>query len=231
MNNTKIIINGIPAIVWGEESSKLWLCVHGKMSSKDAFEEFAAIAEKKGFQTLSFDLPEHGDRKGEADRCDIWNGMRDLKTVAAYAFANWSEVSLYGCSLGAYFSLHAFHKDYNFRKCLFQSPILDMEHLIGKMMLWFGISEEQLMVEKEIPTPIDPLRWDYFCYVKEHPTTNWNIPTHILFGGKDDLQNREIMEAFTAKHGGALTISENSEHPFMAEDDGAIITKWLKANI
>ena len=231
MKKNYLNIGGIPSILWGEKSDKLWLCVHGKMSSKDAFSELAEIADKKGYQTLSFDLPEHGDRKDSADRCDIWNGMRDLKIVADYAFENFAEVSLYGCSLGAYFSLHAFCDDYNFKKCLFQSPILDMEHLIGKMMLWFGITLEQLEAEKEVDNPVDPLRWDYYCYIKEHPTTNWNIPTHILFGGKDDLQNREIMEAFTAKHGGALTISENSEHPFMAEDDGAIITKWLKANI
>ena len=65
MNTEYIKINGIPAIVWGEMSDKVWLCVHGKMSSKEAFESLAEIAEKKGYQTLSFDLPQHGDRKDE----------------------------------------------------------------------------------------------------------------------------------------------------------------------
>lgn len=231
MKKTYINIDGIPAILWGEKSDKLWLCVHGKMSSKEAFAELAEIAGNKGYQTLSFDLPEHGDRKGSTDRCDIWNGIRDLKTVAGYAFANFREVSLYGCSLGAYFSLHAFQEGYSFKKCLFQSPVIDMEHLIGKMMLWFGITLEQLEAEKEVDNPVDPLRWDYYCYIKSHSITKWEVPTHILFGGRDDLQSREIMENFTAKYGGVLTVSENSEHPFMAEGDRDIVTKWLEENI
>ena len=44
MNQNKITIGTIPAIVWGRESDKVWLCVHGKMSSKEAFAELAAIA-------------------------------------------------------------------------------------------------------------------------------------------------------------------------------------------
>lgn len=231
MKKKYITVGGIPAIVWGEKSDKVWLCVHGKMSSKEAFAELAEIADAEGCQTLSFDLPEHGDRKNSTQRCDIWNGIKDLKTVADYAFENFREVCLYGCSLGAYFSLHAFQEGYNFKKCLFQSPVIDMEHLIGKMMLWFGITLEQLETEKEVDNPVDPFRWDYYCYIKEHPITKWDAPTHILFGGRDDLQSREIMEAFTAKYGGTLTVSENSEHPFMSEKDGAVVTKWLKEHI
>lgn len=105
MRIEKCLIQGIPTVIWGEPSEKAYLFVHGKMSSKDAAALFAGIAQEKGCQTLSFDLPEHGDRAGKPERCDIWNGMRDLKGMCEAAFARWREVSLFGCSLGAYFSL------------------------------------------------------------------------------------------------------------------------------
>jgi len=100
----------------------------------------------------------------ESDRCDIWNGIRDLTAVGAYVFDRWSGVSLYACSLGAFFSLHAY-KNRRFERCLFQSPILDMEYLVGQMMTWFDITPERLEREKEIDTPIDLLSWDYYQYV------------------------------------------------------------------
>ncbi|MEG0457257.1 MAG: alpha/beta hydrolase, partial [Oscillospiraceae bacterium] len=71
-----IKINNIPAIIWGEKSNKIYIHVHGKMSCKEYAEQFVKIAEKKGYQTLSFDLPEHGERRNDLNyRCDIWNGM------------------------------------------------------------------------------------------------------------------------------------------------------------
>lgn len=226
----RIDIQGIPAIIWGRPSDKVWLCVHGKMSSKETFADLSAIAEEKGCQTISFDLPQHGDRKNETARCDIWNGIRDLQIVGDYVFRRWTEVSLYACSLGAYFSLHAYPL-LGFKKCLFQSPILDMEYLVHQMMLWFGISEERLAREKEIDTPIDLLSWDYFQYVLAHPVNAWNVPTHILFGGRDNLQTKDVVNRFAARFGCSVTVSEDSEHPFMTERDYAIVKQWLRNHI
>jgi len=230
MKKVRMEINHIPALVWGEKSDKVYLCVHGKMSSKESAGEIAKIAEKRGYQTISFDLPGHGERQNEDKRCDIWNGIHDLTVIGDYVFTNWKEVSLYACSLGAYFCLNAYNER-NIRKCLFQSPILDMEYLIKQMMEWFAISEERLEREKEIETPIDLMTWDYFQYVKAHPIQKWDMDTRILFAGKDNLQSLEIIQDFTKKHNCLLTISENSEHSFMAEGDGAIVEQWLEDNI
>jgi len=230
MKKTRIEIENIPALVWGERSDKVYLCVHGKMSSKESAEEIAGIAAQRGYQTISFDLPEHGERKNETARCDIWNGMHDLRIIAEYVFANWKEVSLYACSLGAYFCLNAY-SGYNFKNCLFQSPIADMEYLIGRMMLWFDISEERLEREKEIETPVDTMRWDYYQYVKAHPVQKWDIRTHILFAGRDTMQSLEVMQGFAERFGCELTVSENSGHPFMEEGDGAIVAQWLRDNL
>lgn len=227
MKTERIRIAHIPALVWGVPSDKVFLCVHGKLSSKDAFAELAAIAETKGYQTVSFDLPQHGERTGESLRCDIWNGIRELTAVADYVFSRWKEVNLYACSLGAYFSLQAY-PNHPFHKCLFQSPILDMEYLVRQMMLWFDVTEERLEWEKEIDTPIDPLRWDYFQYILANPIVQWHIPTYILYGGNDNLQSREIMDRFTDRFGCSLRVSPHSEHSFMEPQDGAVVEQWLR---
>lgn len=226
----RIEINSIPTLIWGEKSDKVYLCVHGKMSSKEAMEGLALLAERKGCQVVSFDLPQHGERKNEERRCDIWNGVEDLRTVGDYVFANWKEVSLYACSLGAYFSLHAYHNR-EIKKCLLQSPILDMEYLIRQMMEWFQVSEERLMQEKEVDTPIDKLSWEYYQYVLDHPVKQWNIPTCILYGGKDTLQSLEVIRNFVRQYACELLISEDSEHSFMGEEDGCKVEKWLRDNL
>lgn len=65
MKKQNMRIGGIPAILWGEPSEHVYLHVHGKQSCKELAEEFAQIAQEKGFQTLSFDLPQHGERREE----------------------------------------------------------------------------------------------------------------------------------------------------------------------
>lgn len=230
MTTSKTNIHGIPAIIWGKKADKVYIHVHGKMSCKEFAGEFARIAEEKGYQTISFDLPEHGERKQEDRRCDIWNGIHDLNAVGEYAFSNWEEVSLFACSLGAYFSLNAY-PGRNLKKCLFQSPILNMEYLIRQMMNWFQISEEQLFCKKEIETPIDRLSWEYYQYVKAHPVTAWPFPTSILYAGKDNLQSLEVVRNFSDTFGCDLTIAQNSGHAFMAEGDGDLVIQWLSDQV
>lgn len=230
MIQEKMNINGIPAILWGPKSDRIYLYVHGKSSCKEYAEEFAKIAEEKGYQTLSFDLPAHGERKSENRRCDIWNGMQDLTLIGDYVFSNWSEVSLFACSLGSFFSLNTYGER-NFQKCLFQSPIVDMEYLIHQMMLWSHVSEEQLFTEKEIETPLDLLSWDYYQYVREHSRYHWDFPTYILYGAKDNLQSLPVMKRFADRYGCQLSVSENSEHPFMAKEDIPIVANWIREHI
>ena len=225
----RIDISGIPAILWGEPSDRLYLFVHGKMSSKEAAASLAPIAAEKGYQTLSFDLAQHGERTDEA-KLDVFSGIHDLNTAADYAFSQWKHISLYACSIGAYFSLQAY-ANRSFEKSLFQSPIADMGYLVGKMMQWFRVTLEELEKKGIIDTPIDPLRWDYYQYIHSHPVEKWPIPTAILYGGKDELQSLAVMEAFCQRFHGKLTVSPDSEHPFMGPGDGQIVENWLRKNI
>ncbi len=230
MIKEKLLLENIPVVVWGEKSEKVYLFVHGKMSNKESAEAFAEIAASKGYQTISFDLPEHGERTDTEYKCTIMNGITDLTKIGDYVFKKWQTVSLFGCSLGAFFSLHAY-RDRHFHNCLFLSPIVNMEYLIRQMFSWFQITEELLREKGEIPTPIDTMSWPYYQYVKEHPVDWWTTPTHILYGAKDDLQNRESIHDFTDRFNCRLTVSENSEHPFMQEGDRAIVEAWIKSSL
>lgn len=230
MKLQKLEIAGIPALLWGQDAPRVYLYVHGKMGCKEVAESFAAIAERKGWQTLSFDLPEHGERKGRRERCDVFQGPKDVASIADEAYARFTKVALYACSIGAQFSLRALAQR-PLTRCLLQSPIVDIAALSRQMMVWFGVTEQQLEKEKEIPTPVDPLRWDCFQYITTHPIERWSAPTHILYGGRDNLQTRDTMEDFARRFGCELTISEESEHPFMAETDAPIVQAWLEKNL
>ena len=230
MEREELELRGIPCTVWGRPSDSAYVFVHGKMASREAAAAFAVIAEKAGYQTLSFDLPGHGERKAAGERCDIWNGVRDLNIAGEYAFSRWKRLGLYGCSLGAYFSLNAYAEK-PFRKCLFQSPVADMEYLIRQMMNWFSVTPERLEREKEIETPVDLMTWEYYRYVLAHPAEKWNVPTEILFAEKDSLQSEAVIRRFAERFGCGLTVAPGCEHPFMAPEDEKVVNDWLEKHI
>ena len=60
-----IEIEGVPSLIQGEESHKVLLAVHGLMSNKEdtVINMVAKHAIERGYQVLSIDLPEHGERK------------------------------------------------------------------------------------------------------------------------------------------------------------------------
>lgn len=62
MERNLILIDSIPTVVWGKESGKIYLCSWKKREQRRS-SFFANIAERKGYQTISFDLPSHGERK------------------------------------------------------------------------------------------------------------------------------------------------------------------------
>ena len=60
MKKLKISIEGIPIIIWGEASEKVYIYVHGKMSRKEYAEAFAEIAEKISNSANVFMIPGYG---------------------------------------------------------------------------------------------------------------------------------------------------------------------------
>lgn len=231
VENTKI--NNIPTILWGEKSDKLIIAVHGNMSSKSdiPISILAEVATKLGYQVLSFDLPEHGDRKNDPTLCKVHNCVWELEAIMDFAKSQAQSISLMANSVGAYFSLLAY-KNEPLKQCLFLSPVVNMERIIHNMMNWFNISEEQLHEEHEIITPMgQTLYWDYYQYVKSHPINEWNVPTTILYGKKDTLCEYDFVFSFAKMFGCKFEVSNTSEHYFHTENDINIYRNWLMSNI
>lgn len=233
MLKKNISIQGIPAILWGDDSTELFIAVHGNMSSK-ADIPICILTEEVvplGYQVLSFDLPEHGDRKNEPTLCKAENCVSDLKKVLAFAHTRSNSISLWANSMGAYFSLLAY-KDEILKQTLFLSPVVDMNRLIQNMMKWFAVTEEQLHREKEIVTSIgQTLCWDYYQYAMRNPIIKWNAPTSILYGKKDELCEYDVLLSFIKSFHCNFAVSDISQHYFHTEEDLTTYRKWLQKSI
>jgi len=233
MTKNTIKINNIPALLWGEKSNKLFIAVHGNLSHKEdtVIELLANEAIKKGYQVLSFDLPEHGDRKGEETPCKVQHCVHDLKEIGKYAQEHWDQVSLFACSMGAYFSLLTY-RDIGLKTALFLSPVVDMERIIRNMMMWFQVSPERLEKEGTIDTPVgQKLYWDYFCYVLDHPVNRWDVDTRILYGAQDNLVEFDTISNFIEKFPCTLEIMDEGEHYFHTVDQLHRFRVWLQSHI
>ncbi len=224
-------IQGIPTVLLGEPSKNVYLFIHGQGGCKEEAEAFAEIAGCYCCQVLSIDLPEHGERKEEKDKFTPWHVVPELMMVMEYAKSHWDSIALRATSIGAWFSMLSFANE-NLKSCLFVSPILDMHQLIQNMMLWAGVSEDQLQLEQTIPTSFgQTLSWEYLSYVKKHPITKWSFPTEILYGDKDNLTEHKVVENFTRHFGCRLTIMENGEHWFHTPEQLKVLDEWTTHTI
>ena len=228
MKEKHILVQEIPAVLYGDSSESLFLYIHCKMGCKEEAARFAEIVCPKGYQVLSIDLPGHGERTGEMEWFVPWEVVPELKAVYGFAQQRWKKISLYANSIGAYFSLLAFQKA-KLEKSLFVSPILYMEKLIRDMMGWAGVTQEQLKEVGETPTAFgETLSWKYLTYAAENRITKWDSPTAILYAGQDYLTARKTVDDFAQRFGCMVTVMENGEHWFHTEEQLAVLDAWLQ---
>lgn len=224
----KLYIENIPAVLYGANSDKLYLFIHGKHSKKEEAEDFANVATSFGYQVLSFDLPEHGERESQSYKCTVQNSIHDLSIIYAFIKNKYTSISLYACSLGAYFSLVAY-QDTKFSNCLFISPILNMEQLIQNMIKWANVTEEELREEGEISTSFgETLSWDYYQFVRNHPIEKWNNKTSILYGENDNMTEIKVLNSFAEKFNCNIDIMKGGEHYFHTPEQLEYLGNWIR---
>ena len=136
-----------------------------------------------------------------------WEAKEEFPLLFNSIYRNYKTVEIIANSIGAYFAINALSNQ-QIEKAYFISPIVDMERLIADMMIWANVTEDELKEKKEIQTTFgETLSWDYLCYVRENPII-WKIPTHILYGEKDNLS----CFSFTPKlKGGQNTMPTKAE--------------------
>ena len=230
MKKQTMKIADIPAILYGSRSRRVYLYVHGKNGCKEEAECFANIACARGWQVLAIDLPEHGSRKNGPEKLVPWVVIPELQAVYARMQPVWPHIRLYGVSIGAWFAMQALQAE-KLEKALFVSPVVDMETLITNMMQGTNVTEAQLQAAGKIPTSFgETLSWPYLCWVREHPL-QWHTPTQVLYGDKDALTSRAVMERFRQESGARLTIMEGGEHWFHTPLQLAVMQSWEEENL
>lgn len=231
MDRKQFNIGNIPACLWGGPSRNVYLYIHGMGGCKEEAEMFAGLAVNHGWLVLSVDLPEHGTRKIETNSFYPWIVLPELQHVMEYAAYGRKRIALFANSIGAWFSMLSF-SNLPLDHCLFVSPILDMQSLIQNMMRLSGVTEERLEREKVIPVDFgQPLSWEYLTYVRAHPITSWNIPSRIIYGGNDNLTDRQTVDDFIRRFGWGFKVMEGGEHWFHTPEQLEVLEDWMQESL
>ena len=156
-----------------------------------------------------------------------WEAKEEFPVFFAQQRQRCDRLILFGNSIGAFFSMSTLDETMVDRAYLI-SPVVDMENLIGNMMQWANITEQELAQKREVPTDLgETLSWDYFCYVRAHPIS-WNVPTWILYGEHDNLTSIETVSAFAKRHHAKLTVMPGGEHWFHTEEQMQFLDDWIR---
>ena len=186
---------------------KAILYIHGKGGNPKEAEYYKALFEE--YDVIGFDYSSQSP----------WEAKKEFPRLFDNLCGTYETVTVIANSIGAFFTMSALVNK-KIERAYFISPVVDMEKLIRNMMQWANVTEDDLQKQKEIPTSFgETLSWAYLCYVREHPVT-WTVPTHILYGEKDNLTSYETIAEFA--------VMENGEHWFHTKEQMDFLSDWIK---
>lgn len=191
--------------------------VHGKGGSAEETEHYRGLFPEA--EVVGFDY--HAQTP--------WEAREEFPQFFAEQRKRCDHLTLIANSIGAFFAMSSLDGTL-IDQARFISPVVDMEKLIGNMMMWANVTERELAEKSEIPTQFgETLSWSYLCYVREHPIV-WQVPTRILYGEHDTLTDLEIISAFAKRVGAELTIMQGGEHWFHTEQQMRFLDDWILRN-
>ena len=191
--------------------------VHGKGDSAEEAEHYRGLFPEA--EVVGFDY--HAQTP--------WEAREEFPQFFAEQRKRCDHLTLIANSIGAFFAMSSLDGTL-IDQARFISPVVDMEKLIGNMMMWANVTERELAEKSEIPTRFgETLSWSYLCYVREHPIV-WQVPTRILYGEHDTLTDLEIISAFAKRVGAELTIMQGGEHWFHTEQQMRFLDDWILRN-
>lgn len=191
--------------------------VHGKGGSVEEAEHYRGLFPEA--EVVGFDY--HAQTP--------WEAREKFPQFFAEQRKHCDHLMLIANSIGAFFSMSSLD-DTLIDQAHFISPVVDMEKLIGNMIMWANVTERELAEKSEIPTRFgETLSWPYLCYVREHPIV-WQVPTRILYGEHDNLTDLETISVFAKRVGAELTIMQGGEHWFHTEQQMRFLDDWILRN-
>lgn len=193
----------------------LVLYVHGQGGSAREAEHYRPLFPGKDVLGLDY----------QADT--PWDFIREVRHQVQHLTEERGPLTLIANSIGAYFSMSALSNQ-SVQRAFFISPVVDMERLITDMMGWARITEGQLKEAGRIHTDFgQTLDWYYLTYVRANPV-QWDVPTEILYGDRDNLTTPATIAAFAQAHRAGLTTVSGGEHWFHTPEQMAFLDEWLR---
>lgn len=190
--------------------------IHGQGGSSEEAEHYRTLF--KDCDVIGFDYTAQSP----------WEAKDEFSKFFDAIFIAHKTVTLIANSIGAFFAMSAL-SERPIEKAYFVSPVVNMERLIEDMMTWANVSENELREKGSIETTFgQKLSWKYLSYVREHPI-DWNVPTHILYGGRDNLTSFATISEFAEKTGATLTVMDDGEHWFHTERQMRFLDRWMKS--
>ena len=209
----EVLIGKMPVTIYGENSEKVLIYVHGQGGQANEVERFADVIENKGFQILAVNLPKHGERNDDTEFVP-WLVVPELKLVSEYVKIHWQRFVICATSIGVWFSLFAFN-DIGADKFLFFSPLVDMENMIDNLMTAACVTEARLKKEKVVETEFgQTLSIEYLNWVRNNPVTFVSGRTSILYAENDTVIPFFTVKAFADKYKCKLSVMNGGEHWF-----------------
>ena len=197
---------------------QLVIYIHGKGGDPGEAEHYKPLFE--GSDVIGFDYVSNDPQSAKKEFSEYFD-----KVSAGY-----DSVILIANSIGAFFAMSSLSEK-KIDRALLISPIVDMERLISDMMMWAGVTEEELSERGEISTEFgEVLSYKYLCYVRDNPVM-WSVPTYILYGERDNLTAFETISEFAGRINAPLTVMKDGEHWFHTEEQMKFLDEWVRNSI
>ena len=159
------------------------------------------------------------------DKC-----VRELNFMYSYAIKHAKKISIFGCSMGAYFDLLTF-ADTDIDRVWFLSPVTDMERIIHNLMNYCHITEDTFKKKVFIDNNIEPIYFPYYVYVTNHLIKKWTHKTFILRGENDAMCEYDYVKKFVDEFGCELTEQKDGEHWFHTDTQLKFFREWLEIRL
>ena len=137
----------------------------------------------------------------------------------------YKRVYLIANSIGAFYA-YKYLTSFKIETAFFISPLVNMKQMIEKMMKRYKISLKQLQQEKFISlNNQQTLSYDFYISLDEEVC--WHTKTHILYGEKDKIVDKDSIFNFVTDHNASLTIMKNGGHWFHTPGQLKYLKKWI----
>jgi len=198
-----------------KKDKKVAVYIHGLYGSHEEADDYSYL--KNEYDVVGLDYQDSNP----------WEVSDTIRNEFDKITKGYKEVIIIANSIGAFYA-YEYLSDYDIKHAFFISPVTNMHQLILNIMSSNNISLERLKEEKIVK--IDDkttVSYEYLKYLEKHKD-NWETPTDILYGEKDNIVSINDISSFLASHGNArLTVKQGAEHYFHTNEEKQFIKKWI----